>query len=96
MLSVPVHFLPCEQDTGNAGFTAWDCAQQRSQLSPGKNPINSRKMQRRKVREETRASPGGVRTVVQSLLRLRGALLSLGTPAKNKQPRAELTQPHPG
>lgn len=58
---------------------------------PRKNPINSRKMQSRKVREETEPPQE-----VLGLLRLRGALHSLGTPAKNKQTGAELTQPHPG
>lgn len=48
-----------------------------------KNPINSSKMQRRKVREESRVTPA-VRTVLQSLLRLPGALHNLGTPAKCK------------
>lgn len=60
-----------------------------------KNPINSNKMQRRKVREESRVTPA-VRTVLQSLLRLPGVLHSLGTLAKCKQTGAELTQPHPG
>lgn len=98
MLSVPEHFLPYGQEAGNAGFAALDCAQQRWQLSPGKNSTSSSEMQRRKVHEESRVTTGaaGVRTVLQRLLRLRGALHSLGTPAKGKQTRAELTRPHLG